>query len=194
MTKTKIPYKHYINQLCNNQYEQAFQEVQSSGSSIYSKLQSGYNNYAISGVNAREDLTAKPKEEQVIRSLVSAVMIDAVDSLKKRRQFNKFTDQIQLVFDKKPALSLFVGSSKHSIKHFWTGTGVLLQREQDYIATILSQKEWVDISSGKPVRLSGDHVAKKYLVSKLNVSTDISNLCDNYKAIYLLVPISTEGN
>ena len=193
-SEAKTSYKHYIDQLCNDQHEQAFQEVQSSSSSIYSKLQSGYNNYAISGGNAREDLTSKSKEDQIIRSLVSAIMIDAVDSLKKRRQFNKFADQIQLVFDKKPALSLFVGANQHSIKHFWTGTGVLLQRDEDYIATILSQKEWVDISSGKPVRLSGDRVAKKYALSKLDVTTDISNLCDNYKTIYLLVPISVEEN
>jgi len=184
----KTPYKHFVDLMLSGNTNEAFDMVHNSSHSILCKLQSGINNYCITGYNEKTDFSEKSEKEKLMRGIVSAVMIDAVDSLKLRRQFNKFTQNIQLVFDKKPALSLFVGATKSSVKSFWTGTGVLIKDGEEIKHTIISQKEWQDMKNGNAIKISGGSVEKKYKIETLPVICAISDICDNYKYINILIP------
>jgi phosphoglycolate phosphatase-like HAD superfamily hydrolase len=185
----KIPYKHFVDLMLSGDTEKAIDLVHNSNHSIFCRLQSGINNYCITGYNEKNDFSDKEEKEKIMRGIVSAMMIDAVDSLKLRRQFNKFSTNIQLVFDKKPALSLFVGATKSSVKSFWTGTGVLIKDGEEISPTIISQKEWQDIKNGCAVKISGGNVGKKYRIEQIQIDCEISDICDNYKCVSILVPI-----
>ena len=185
----KTPYKYFVDLMLSSKVNEAFDLVHNSNSSIFSKLQSGINNYCITGYNDKTDFSEKSEKEKVMRGIVSALMIDAVDSLVLRRQFNKFSQNIQLVFDKKPALSLFVGATKSSVKSFWTGTGILIKDGEEIKPTIISQKEWQDIKNGCAVKISGGNIEKKYRIEQIQIGCEISDICDNYKYVNIIVPI-----
>ena len=61
----------------------------------------------------------------------SALMTDAVDSLSKRRQFNKNEDKIQLVGVKGPGKSINIGSSFTSTTHFWVSDVVFMNNKNE---------------------------------------------------------------
>lgn len=59
------------------------------------------------------------------RCIDAAMWCEALDSLTLRRRFNKYSQNIQLVFVRGPGLSVHIGSCDTSAHHFWSGSGVL---------------------------------------------------------------------
>lgn len=187
--RNNIPYRKFFELAVNGYYDEAFSLVHNSKSSTFSKLQSGLNNYKITGFTTETDYTERSNEEKIIRAMISAVMIDAVDSLSIRRKFNKHSSNIQLVFDKRPSNSIFTSTTRTSVKSFWAGKGVILSDKQRLIPTVISQKEWIDIKEQKLVMINGDSERKRYKVDTLPVSLGISKLCKNYNKVIVLTKI-----
>jgi len=186
-----LPYKNYIDLLLQNKVDEANTLVQSRPSPIFAKLQSGMNNYNFMGYDNKSSRAEDDVKTKIIRSIVSALMIDAVDSLKLRRMYNKFSDNIQIVFDKTPTLSLLLGSCQGSIKHFWTGTGAMIYKEEkeDFKPTVLSQKEWITLQEGKKIKLNSESVENSYIVEKISVHTELSSISTNYNSINIIQKI-----
>ncbi len=92
--------------------------------------------------SARRNLRLSGKElstdELEARYEESAQLVYAVDSLKKRREFNKYSDRIQLVYVRGPERSIHVGSCRSSTCQFNVGSGVLEARREGYIPRIAS--------------------------------------------------------
>lgn len=183
-----LPYKKYIDLLLQNKVIEANALVQSRPSPIFSKLQSGMNNYNFNGYDTNSSHVEEDLKNKIIRSIVSTLMIDAVDSLKLRRMYNKYSDNIQIVFDKTPTLSLFLGSCRESIKHFWTGTGVIIYKDEkdDFNPTVLSQKEWISIQEGRKINLNGEAVESNYIIERIPVHTELSSISQNYNSINII--------
>ena len=183
-----LPYKKYIDLLLQNKVFEANALVQSRPSPIFAKLQSGMNNYNFNGYDVNSSHAKEDVKTKIIRSIVSTLMIDAVDSLKLRRIYNKYSDNIQIVFDKTPTLSLFLGSCRESIKHFWTGTGVMIYKDEkdDFKPTVLSQKEWISIQEGSKIKLNGEAVESNYIIEQIPVHTELSSISQNYNSINII--------
>jgi len=146
------------------------------------------NNYNFNGYDTNSSHVEDDTKTKIIRSIVSTLMIDAVDSLKLRRMYNKYSDNIQIVFDKTPTLSLFLGSCRESIKHFWTGTGVMIYKDEkdDFKPTVLSQKEWISIQEGSKIKLNGEAVESNYIIEQIPVHTELSSISQNYNSINII--------
>lgn len=172
----------------NNEINEANKLVQSRPSSVFAKLQSGMNNYNFRGYDAKSSCINENTKTKIIRSVISALMIDAIDSLKLRRKFNKYSNNIQIVFDKTPNFSLFLGSCRESVKHFWTGTGGMIYKENKNVfkPIILSQKEWVSIQQGEKIKLNGETSDSKYFVEQIPVNTKLSLISENYNNINII--------
>ena len=183
-----LPYKKYIDLLLQNKVVEANALVQSRPSPIFAKLQSGMNNYNFNGFDTNSSHVEEDIKTKIIRSIVSTLMIDAVDSLKSRRMYNKYSDNIQIVFDKTPTLSLFLGSCRESIKHFWTGTGVMIYKDEkdDFKPTVLSQKEWISIQEGSKIKLNGEAFESNYIIERIPIHTELSSISQNYKSINII--------
>ena len=69
----------------------------------------------------------------------AAMWCEALDSLERRRLFNKYSEHIQLVFVRGPSLSIHVGSCDTAAHHFWSGTGVVHDRQRDLLQGIMSE-------------------------------------------------------
>lgn len=183
-----LPYRKYIDLFMNNEINEANKLVQSRPSSVFAKLQSGMNNYNFRGYDAKSSCINENTKTKIIRSVISALMIDAIDSLKLRRKFNKYSNNIQIVFDKTPNFSLFLGSCRESVKHFWTGTGGMIYKENKNVfkPIILSQKEWVSIQQGEKIKLNGETSDSKYFVEQIPVNTKLSLISENYNNINII--------
>lgn len=72
-----------------------------------------------------DDFSSLNEAEWKSRCLDAAMWCEALDSLTLRRRFNKYSNNIQLVFVRGPGLSVHVGSCDTSAHHFWSGSGVL---------------------------------------------------------------------
>lgn len=68
----------------------------------------------------------------------SAQRIHAVDSLKRRRWFNKYSDRIQLVHVKGPEPAVHVGTCRTSTCHPNVGSGILHQVQSNIYGRIIS--------------------------------------------------------
>lgn len=68
----------------------------------------------------------------------SAQAVYAVDSLSKRRWFNKYSDKIQLVYVRGPEPSIHIGSCRTSICQFNVGSGVVDVSSRGYAPRIAS--------------------------------------------------------
>ena len=132
------------------------------GDVLAKKLKSARNNLVLMGI---EDLTELGPQELEKRYLESAMWCDALDGLSLRREFNKYSHRIQLVFIRGPNLSLHVGSCRASNTQFVIGTGVVEKRNNSLMETIVSVKKLkylidndlvknVSVKGCAPVRLS----------------------------------------
>lgn len=186
-----LPYRKYIDLLLQSKFNEANDLVQSRPSSIFSKLQSGMNNYNFNGYDISSSHKDEDAKTKIIRSIVSALMIDAVDSLKLRRKFNKYSDNIQIVFDKIPALSLFLGSCRESVKHFWTGTGAMIYKieKDNFKPIILSQKEWSSLQQNNKIKLNGEAFECNYIIERVPLHTELSSISQNYNSINIIQKI-----
>jgi hypothetical protein len=70
------------------------------------------------------DLTSLSPNEYEAYVFRSAMMCDALDSLERRREFNKYSTRIQLVHVRGPIPSLHIASCSTSCFHPWVGTGI----------------------------------------------------------------------
>jgi hypothetical protein len=99
------------------------------------KLKSAKHNLMLDGV---EDLTSLSTSELEERYLNAAMWCDALDCLEKRRQFNKFSTNIQVVYVRGPYLSLHLGTCETASMHFWVGTGLVEVRRKRLLQHIAS--------------------------------------------------------
>ena len=100
----------------------------------------------------------------------SALMTDAVDSLKERRKYNKNQDRIQLVCVKGPSRCINTGVCETSAVHFWVGRGFLKCHKntiKPYIYTYSSIKR----------------IESEEIVQDINVDTSFSSISENFKYI-----------
>ncbi|MDZ4184160.1 MAG: hypothetical protein U1D97_04165 [Desulfuromonadales bacterium] len=100
------------------------------------KVESARHNLVIRGV---KDLSGLLLCELETAYLHSAMWCDAVDCLKKRREFNKFSRNIQVVWVRGPSLSLHLGACETGGMHFWVGTGIAEHRADRFLQRIISQ-------------------------------------------------------
>lgn len=84
------------------------------------------------------DLSYLSEVEWSTRCVDSAMWCEALDSLTLRRRFNKYSDNIQLVFVRGPNLSIHIGSCDTSAHHFWSGCGVLEPNDTGFKQRIMS--------------------------------------------------------
>lgn len=76
-----------------------------------------------------EDLSPLTPDEWQQRVRQSAALCEALDSLQARRQYNKYSSRIQLVFIRGPVPSVHVGSCRSSSLHPWIAEGVVDLRD-----------------------------------------------------------------
>lgn len=91
------------------------------------KIASAERNFMVAGV---VDVTGADEAERQRIILESAMRCDALDSMSKRRAFNKFGHRIQLVYVRGPRPSVHIGSTETSANHFWVTTGVVEVRQE----------------------------------------------------------------
>jgi hypothetical protein len=91
-----------------------------------SKIKSAQRNLCPDGP---EDLRQLSESEWEVRCLEAAMLCDALDSLKMRRWFNKYSTNIQIIFVRGRNLSLHFGSCETSTVQFWVGSGAVEIRQ-----------------------------------------------------------------
>jgi len=129
------------------------------------KLTSARNNFAIKGEKDYSNLTQIELEEKVLNS---AIMVDSIEGLSKRRPFNKSTNRIQLVFLKGPKPAIHVGVCEGSTNQFWVGLGVLEIREKRIIPKIFPFSQIQNFN-------------------KINVETKFSELSVKFNSIFYYI-------
>lgn len=78
---------------------------------------------------SEEQLGATESWDQACRQ--SGMRCEAIDSLSKRRGYNKFSERVQLVYVRGPQLSLHIGACRTSSRHFWVSSGAVeIDRER----------------------------------------------------------------
>lgn len=108
------------------------------------KVRSARRNLMADGI---VDLTRAQGDEWESLCINAAMWCDAVDSLSRRRRFNKLTERIQLVYVRGPKPSIHIGSCEMSSSHFWVGTGVAQQLSASRVCQrIVSQAEMDDLA------------------------------------------------
>jgi hypothetical protein len=91
-----------------------------------------------------EDLSGLNDAEWAERCVESAMWCEALDSMALRRKFNKYSDNIQLVFVRGPSVSVHVGSCETSAHHFWSGCGVLEEWPGGFRQRIISGEKLIE--------------------------------------------------
>ena len=114
------------------------------------KISSAKNNLVITGI---EDLRELDKKKLENRYIESAMWCDALDGLKLRREFNKYGSRIQLVYIRGPSHSLHIGSCRASNIQFVMGSGVIENRDNYYIESIVSGKMLKKLLSENKVKM-----------------------------------------
>jgi hypothetical protein len=99
------------------------------------KIASAARNLCPNGITDLRNLSPLETSQVVVRS---AIMCDALDSLEERRQFNKYSHRVQLVFVRGPTPALHIGSCRTSSFHPWAGTGFLEIRPEAHLERICS--------------------------------------------------------
>ena len=133
------------------------------------KVNSAKNNLARKGII---DYSSLSDDEWEKKCIISAMQTDAVDCLYWRREFNKKSRRMQLVFVRGPENSIHIGSCLTSTAHFWAGTGVL-EYNKKLLPRILPQNKYVSLTM--------ENKLEKYKLQ--NVLSDISK---NYSYIELI--------
>lgn len=123
------------------------------------RLASAERNLQISGV---EDLTSLNNSSLAERIKRSAIYCEALDNLKQRRSFNKFSSRIQLVNIRGPQPSIHISSCETSANHFSVGEGVVERRSNRYLQRIITSRLFnSDLSKGKIKKLATDRELSK---------------------------------
>lgn len=102
------------------------------------KLNSAKHNLILDGERKLQNLSGNELETEYLKA---AMMCDAIDSLSKRREFNKFSHRIQLVFIRGPKPSIHIGVCEGSTMHFWVGLGVFEFNKNKVIPNIFSHEQ-----------------------------------------------------
>lgn len=102
------------------------------------KLSSAKHNLILDGEKKLQNLSSEELEAEYLKA---AMMCDAIDSLSKRREFNKFSHRIQLVFIRGPKPSIHIGVCEGSTMHFWVGLGVFEFSKNKVIPNIFSYEQ-----------------------------------------------------
>jgi hypothetical protein len=95
---------------------------------------------------------------------------EAHDNLSKRRGFNKFGKNIELVFVRGPSLAVHIGSCDTSSHHFWVGTGIIEVRKSKLLQRIVSQEILDSLLNTKKAEF-------------VSVDTPFLNFSNNYQSI-----------
>ncbi len=106
------------------------------------------------------------------KCIISAMQTDAVDCLFWRREFNKNSKRIQLVFVRGAENLIHIGSCLTSTAHFWAGTGVL-EYNKKLLPRILPQNKYV-------------FLARENKLEKYNLENNLSCVSENYSYIELI--------
>jgi hypothetical protein len=121
------------------------------------KIRSAERNLMRHGI---QDLSSLAPSDFAHRCQESAMWCDAVDSLHKRRGFNKYGERIQLVFVRGPTPSIHIGSCETAAFHFWVGTGVAEIAAKATTAATVRQRI---ISQGAFEQLTGGNSIVEYV-------------------------------
>lgn len=133
------------------------------------KVNSAKNNLARTGLVDYSNLS---DEEWKKKCIISAMQTDAVDCLRWRREFNKKSKRIQIVFVRGPENSIHIGSCVTSTAHFWAGTGVL-EYNKILLPRILPQNKYISLAmEGK--------------LEKYHLDNPLSDVSNNYSYIELI--------
>lgn len=135
------------------------------------KVQSARHNLVLNGVEDLQSLSAGQLEQRYLRA---AMYCDALDCLKKRRGFNKYSKNIQIVYIRGPQLSLHLGSCETSSMHFWVGTGVVEVRKGCLMQNILSAKRLTELT-------------EKHRISFPKVNTELRTVSRVYRSIPIIL-------
>lgn len=133
------------------------------------RVNSAKNNLARIGVVDYSNLSDEEWEKKCI---ISAMKTDAVDCLHWRREFNKRSNRIQIVFVRGPENSIHIGSCVTSTAHFWAGTGVL-EYNKKLLPRILPQNKYIVLSMEDKLE-------------KFDLENPLSDISNNYSYIELI--------
>lgn len=131
------------------------------------KVRSAVRNLNPHGV---DDLRSLSRSEWEARWLQSAMWCDALDDLKRRRWFNKFSANIQLIFVRGRNLSLHIGSCETSTTQFWVGTGVI------EVGTRGAKQRIVSAAS---MNLIAGDISRRVV----DIMSEFLSISDNYRTI-----------
>lgn len=129
------------------------------------KLTSARNNFAVKGEKDYSNLSESELEEKIINS---AIMVDSIEGLSKRRPFNKSTNRIQLVFLKGPKPAIHTGVCEGSTNQFWVGLGALEIRDNRIIPKIFPFSQILNFN-------------------KISVNTIFSKISDKFDNIFYYI-------
>lgn len=108
------------------------------------KLKSARHNLILDGERNLVNLSNTEIETEYLNA---AMMCDAIDCLSKRREFNKFSHRIQVVFIRGPKPAIHLGVCEGSTMDFWVGLGVMEIRENKILPKILSFEQFESLKS-----------------------------------------------
>jgi len=120
---------------------------------VKKRLASARNNFVVVGVKDYSMASDREIEEAII---VSAQKCEALDSLEKRRRFNKYSDNIQLVYVRGPAPAIHIGSCRTSANHFAMGEGVIEIAGEELVARIVTSGNWQSAKSVGTLEIMDD--------------------------------------
>jgi len=121
------------------------------------------------------DLSSLNESEWDAHCVDAAMWCEALDSLTLRRRFNKYSENIQLVFVRGPGLSVHIGSCDTSAHHFWSGCGAIELSAGGLRQRILSAE-----------KLSG--YRQERLVREAQVRTVFSTVSETFDQVTVLTP------
>jgi len=114
------------------------------------------------------DLTGLNVEQLEEKFIESAMLCDALDSLKLRRRFNKGSTNIQIVFVKGPFLGLHLGSCETTIGQAWVKTGVIEIRGSELFPSMFSHSQLASMNE---------------VIEYINVDTSLQELSPNFSMV-----------
>ncbi|MBK6484287.1 MAG: hypothetical protein IPG01_14425 [Chitinophagaceae bacterium] len=132
------------------------------------KVKSARHNLILDG---ERNLVHLSTEELETEYLNAAMMCDAIDCLSKRREFNKFSHRIQVVYVRGPKPAIHLGVCEGSTRDFWVGLAVMEIREDKILPKILSFEQFEYLKSS---------------IQMLEVENKFSTISKNFDKVLIL--------
>ena len=123
-------------------------------------------------LDGKEDWTGLSEQEKKDKYVLGALLHHAYTAIPKRRGFVRGEDKIVIFTTPLPNI-IAIGTTKTSVTKFWTGMGVLEEREDGYRDRILSPKQWEESQENIKKTVPSDLLSMKNF-KKIKISEPLN--------------------